>query len=361
MSGLPRVGVVGGTGAVGRSVASQLASWRQYRVRIGSRNAASAQALTASLEGATEWVFVDVQDVSSLAAFCAGCAAIVNCVGPANSIGDKVARAAFAAGAHYVDANGTCAANGLPDVPRSAVLASGMYPGLSGLLPRFLAQCGFDAVDGLTAFIGGCDRLSRTAAIDYLVSLTDGSGEADAAWLDRRRVSHALEGGEEIYLPFFPRPVVLHPYFTDEAECLAVTLGLSELRWYSVFDGRHVATILPVAASRQDAEALVSAAHMDLFGREPYQILLFEMTGTSGQAPVRRTLFLKTSDGAALTGIAAASGVRATLAGLIPNGVHAFAACMDPAMVVDHLKRSPAVVALEVLEGALPTVEEGAI
>lgn len=360
MNSFPRVGIVGGHGTVGRSVAQQLQVWGRYRLRIGGRNALHGQAFVEELGGHAEWARVEADDPQSLESFCAGCAAVVNCAGPASLIGEKIGRAAFATGAYYIDA-GWYASLDLPSVGRTALLAAGMYPGLSGLLPRFLAAQGFDRLTGLTAYVGGCDRLSSIAAIDYLDSLTNGFGEANAAWLGGRRVSQALSGGEPTSVPFFPRPVVLQPYLTSEAEHLAASLGLSELRWYSVFDGQHVVAALPLAGSKRDALSLVKAAQMDLFGRDPYQIMLFEMAGTRGRACVSRTLLLRASGGAELTGIAAAAGVRAALAGEIPGGIHDFADTVNPEFMVDCLRQADAVLALEVFESPLATYEEGEI
>lgn len=357
-SSFPRVGIVGGHGTVGRSVAQQLQVWGGFRLRVGGRSASHGRAFVEELGGHAEWARVDADDPQSLASFCSGCEAIVNCAGPASIIGEKIGRAAFAAGAHYIDV-GWYASLNLPPSDRTALLAAGMYPGLSGLLPRFLAAQGFDQVTGLTAYIGGCDRLSRIAATDYLDSLTNGFGETNAAWLGGRRVSQALAGGELTSVPFFPRHVVLHPYLTSEAEQLAASLGLSELRWYSVFDGQHVIAALPLAGSKHDAPSLVKAAEMDLFGRDPYQILLFEMTGTLGEACVSRTLLLRATGGAELTGIAAAAGVRAALAGDVPCGIHDFADIVNPEFMVACLRQADAVLALEVFESPLATYEEG--
>jgi hypothetical protein len=49
---------------------------------------------------------VDLNDPAQLAAFCDGCRIVVNCAGPTYRILDTVARAAFAAGADYVDIGG---------------------------------------------------------------------------------------------------------------------------------------------------------------------------------------------------------------------------------------------------------------
>ena len=360
MNSAPRIGVVGGYGAVGHSVVRQLQHWRLFRVRIGGRNKSRGQPFVESLSGNPEWVTTEAHDAQSLQRFCRGCDVVVNCAGSACLLGEKIGSAAFAQGAHYIDASGYAALN-LPPSRRTALLAAGMYPGLSGLLPRFLAARGFDRVSCLTAYIGGCDYLSHTAATDYLESVKNGFGEADAAWLGGRRVSKVLEGGQKVNLPFFPRSVMRQPYLTAEAERLAAYLALSDAKWYSVFDGPHVVSALPLAASRQDAESFVKAAKMDLFGRDPYQILMFEMRGMLGDMPVCRSLMLKASGGAQLTGIAAAAGVKAALSGEIPHGEHYFAETVDAAGIVTCLRQSDAILALEVFDNPLMMCEEGAI
>jgi hypothetical protein len=338
----------------------QLVQWQHYRLRIGSRNRLPGAALVEDLPGAVEWVGTDAHDARSLERFCAGCDAVVNCAGSTGDLGRKIALAALASNAHLVDASGYAQLN-LPLMRQTVLLAAGMYPGLSGLLPRFLASQGFDTVHALNAYIGGCDRVTHLAAAEYLSSLSQDFGEPEAAWIGGRRVSRALTGTDAVMLPFFPRPVMLHPYLTQEAERLGTSLGLADIRYYSVFDGRYVPAALPAAASRQDADAFVRAAEMDLFGREPYQTLLFEMHGSRGGLQMSRSLLLKAKGGAQLTGIAAATAVKGIMDAEVPLGEHYFAEVMQPEPVVASLEQADAVLALEIFDGPLGLCEEGEI
>lgn len=354
------VGIVGATGGVGTSVVRHLRGHPALALRLGARDAGRARALAASTGGNVEATGVDVHDHAALAAFCAGCRVIVNCAGPARAIGATVGRAAFAAGADYVETSGYAALE-LPRNGCRAVLSAGMYPGLSGLLPRYLAAEGFDTLICLTMFIGGCEELSATAALDYLDALRDGFGESNAAWLNGRRTSQALPAGAPASLPFFPRPVVAQPYLTTESEHLARALGLRELRCYSVFDGAHVLAALPQAVLARDAGALVRAAQADAFGQVPYQILLFELQGTCGERAVCRSLFVKARSGVALTGVAAAAAVHALSEGRAPEHVHDFAQALDPRAAVARLRASDDVLACELFDAAPSAFEEGAL
>lgn len=354
------VGIVGATGAVGRSLVRHLQGNAGLRLRLGGRDVDRGQALRAALAVAAEWRTVDAHDVGQLEAFCSDCTLVVNAAGPARAIGATIGRAAFAVGADYVETSGHAALE-LPRCGRSALLSAGMYPGLSGLLPRALAADGFDSVSGLTIYIGGCEALSLTAALDYLDAVRDGFGAGGAAWLHGRRVAQALPAAEPACLPFFPRPVVAQPYLTAESERLARRLGLRELRCYSVFDGTQVLATLPQAVLTRDAAALVRAAQIDVFGRTPYQILLFELSGTRAGQDTCRSLLVKARSGAALTGAAAAAAVHALLAGTRPEHVHDFAEVLDPQATLARLQASPDVLACEHFDLPLSHFDEGAL
>lgn len=358
MTDVPRIGIVGGYGAAGRKTARQLAG--SFRIRVGGRDAAAGTAFVRGLGDGADWRGVDVAETDSLASFCKDCRVIVNLAQSSSLMRERVAGAAFAAGADYVDAGGDVDWK-LPAGERTAVLGAGMYPGLSGLLPRIFAADEVFAVTGLTAFIGGCDRLSAVAARDYLQSLTDGSGKLNVAWSGGRLVAHKLSADERRSLPFFARPVYLRPYLTAEAERLGDFLQLSDLRFYSAFDGEHVAAALPAAVSRNDAESLVRAAELDLFGNEPYQIMLFELAGTIAAAPAWRSLLIKARSGSDLTGITAAAAAVAAVDGRIPAGAHYFPEVMDARAMIDELQHADGVCAVDISDRPLTCIEQGEI
>src|SRR5205814_581779 len=140
--------------------------------------------------------------------FCAGCTVVV-CAGAASyQVVDRVARAALAAGADYVDAGGDLPLLHrlepleLAGTGRRALVTAGMMPGLSGLLPRWLAATRFAAATRLTAHIGVVDHLTAAGAVDYLLSLRDRERESQAAWQDGRRVAGALTPTPDVRIPF---------------------------------------------------------------------------------------------------------------------------------------------------------------
>jgi hypothetical protein len=313
------------------------------------------------LAGEGEAIAVNAQDRDALVRFSSACRVVLNCAGPTFRVKDRVARAAFVAGADYVDVAGDDILYNLLAVAeqdvRASVLAAGMLPGLSGLLPQHLARQGFTSASRLTAFAGGRDRFSTAAAADYWSTLGQGWGDPGAVWRDGGRIPRALTPLRDIELPFFPGRVSAHPYLSAESQRMAEALGLVEARWYTVFDGDHVPAALARLQARPDGDLMAAgeelrrAAELDLFGRDPYQLFVLSLEGEGAGKRLVRTLVLWGSNASELTGTVAAAATLAVSRGEIPPGLHRAAEVLDPGACVDRLSETPAVTTLEVLEG----------
>ncbi|GGS61072.1 epimerase [Planobispora rosea] len=338
------IGVIGCYGAVGRALVRRLPE----PLRLGGRDAARVRSVA---RPGDETVTVDIADGARLAEFCAGCAVVVNCAGPSARILDTVARAALEAGAHYVDVAGERIGHArLTDAARSAgpasagarrgraaVLAAGMMPGLSALLPRALAA-GADRPVRLVARVGGRDRFTPAAALDYVASLSDGQATPLAAWRGHQVIRGALRPAERVSLPYFPGRVSAYPYLSEETERLARAVGLAEVEWWGVFDGERTLRALSGARDKEPeraAEDLELAARLDTLGREPYFQLAFELDG--------RVLLAHAADSYELTAALAAVAAREVAAGRVPPGVYDAADVLDPARVLDELRADHAV------------------
>jgi hypothetical protein len=354
------VAVVGATGAVGRAFVSRLAGDASFTFRLGGRNEFAGRMLS-DAHANCSWMTVDVRDDMALARFCDGAAIVVNCAGPARLVGCRVAHAADDAGADVVDVG---ASGGLvvADARNSLVIEAGMFPGLSGLLPRFVVQdAGMDTVTSITAYLGGCDRLTEAAAADYLDSLSNGTGETNAMWSSGRRISATSAERMERALPFFPRAVIARPYLTVEAERLAQTLGATRLEWHAVFDSPRALSALPRCAASRDAAGLARASSLDTIGRAPYQLLVVEVAGARAGESLTRSLALRARSGAELTGVAAAAAVRCVATAHDYSARGCFAEVLDPQTVVADIITSPAVTLYHAFDGPLGESEEGAL
>ncbi|KPC62701.1 saccharopine dehydrogenase NADP-binding domain-containing protein [Streptomyces chattanoogensis] len=365
------IGIIGGYGAAGAQAARLLYGWGAGPLRVGGRSVERARRFVAAEmpSGEAEAVAVDVDDAASLAAFVRGCDVVLHCAGPSHRTAERVAYAALIAGAHHVDAGGgeRLEAIGMAAGGRSAVFAAGALPGLSGLLPRWLAATDFDAVHGLTAYTGVLDRFTAIGAEDYLHGVLGGSNEALAQWQDGCRRPGALTRRAGVELAFFPRPVSAFPYVDSEGERLAYDLKLIEGRWYTVLDGAHLGTALDAARVLDRTEAIAGlcrATALDVAGRTPYVTYLLQLDGTASGRPVTRTAVLRAPGIAQLTGAVAAVAALAALHGEVPGGAHCAATALDPLAAVDRLRKVPELCELTVFDGALDELsmaEEGAL
>ncbi|MEU9731646.1 saccharopine dehydrogenase NADP-binding domain-containing protein [Streptomyces sp. NPDC048002] len=380
----PVIGVLGASGAVGRAAVRELRLLGHTGLRLGGR---TTSALCAVAEegpaGRDETVWADATAPDGLRAFTEGCDIVLNCVGPTYRLRATVALAALAAGAHCVDVAGDDPAaedlSGPADPARdgrSAVLSAGALPGLSSLLPRWLARQGLDRATALTAYCGGLETCSPTVAHDLMLSLSAGGadgaayGEALAAVRGGRRVPRVLRADEDTAHEAFPGRVAVQPYLSGESERLAALLGLDRLDWYNVHPGaavRAVLNLLPGRLAAGDdpdglAKRLIRAADLDLAGRKPFYVMDFTLTGAASGAPTTAALTLRAASSYRLTAAVGALAVDAVLRGDVPAGVHFACDVLDPDTVVGHLRSHGAAdLRLTGAAAGVEQVEEGAL
>ncbi|GAA1954215.1 saccharopine dehydrogenase NADP-binding domain-containing protein [Amycolatopsis minnesotensis] len=331
------IGVVGGYGAVGAAAVRALGGWDLGPIRVGGRALERAARFVAEAASGGEAVAVDVRDPLSLAHFCDGCAVVLNCAGPAFEVGTSVAEAALASGCDYVDAAGDdelfTSVSGLIPPGRTAALSAGMLPGVSALLPRYALALLPDA-RRVTVYAGGRDRFTAVAAADFLTGGADAFGEPLAAWDGGRKVSGALATRPAALLPFFPERVTARPYLGNELARIAAAAGLDRLESYSVFAGdRALAALGGDSDPETAAERLAAASELDLFGRQPYALLVTEATSAGDGV----TVALRGTGASALTGAFAALTVRQVLRGAVPAGTHHAGELLDPVTAAEAL------------------------
>lgn len=336
------IGILGGTGEVGRSAAAMLSA---HDLRLGSRATG-----------------VDVTDEESLGRFVEGCTVIVNCVGPSHQHSAAVAKAALRADVDLVDAGGDEHLRAaLDDEARKAgrriVLAAGALPGLSGLLPRWLAA-GLGAIDDLTAYFAVADRFTKAAAEDYLEGVLGNDNEPLAAWRNARAIPDAVHRQHNLTLPYLTDPVSAFPFLDGESRQLARDLNLTNGTWYSVIEGDHLVSALDRARGLTRAEAVdgvCRAAALDLAGRTARTTFLVE----ARHAVRTRTAVLRGPGISTLTG--AIAGITLSAINDVPPGAWCAANVLDPIATIDRLRPIARVFALEAAIEGLVVVEEGAL
>jgi hypothetical protein len=367
----PLIGVLGAGGAVGGFVAAEVSRLGLGRLRLGARRPDTTRALRDRCGASAEIVVADAGDAGRLAAFCSGCRIVVNCTGGHGQDRADVAAAALASGADYVDPGGDDAlrarlsARPLP-AGRVALIAAGVRPGLTELLPRWLAAQGLEPPLTLTAYLGTMDRMTRASAEDFLLSLSEGHGEPQGFWRAGSRHSRGLDPRAEVSLPFFRGPVVAYPYLSAEAERMARGLRLAEARCYYVFEssGNILAVLSRLRQQLRQglelgrlADELIRAVDIEMFGRTPVEHLVMQMDGRAAGAPASRLVVLRAVSTYELTAVVTAMAAEHILAGSVPAGAHAASDVFDPS-VIDALPGRPGVAGLHLLDQPLTEYAE---
>ncbi|WP_394843135.1 saccharopine dehydrogenase NADP-binding domain-containing protein [Pendulispora brunnea] len=355
------IAVLGAYGDVGREATRQLLG--RAPLRLGGRDVAAAHRFAAQLPAADlACRAVDFRDRASLRAFVDGARVVLNCAGPSHAIGDAVALEALRAGADYVDVAGDDAlhrkldAEAFARAKRTAVLSCGLQPGLTGLLPRWLAQQAFDEVHHLVSYFGVFDQFTEVAADDYLQGAEDGLSEPLAAWRQGRRRSRVSMRQQGVHVPFFPGCATVLPFLDAEGERLARALRLERGDWHTVLVGEQVRSAFDRVRTLDRGQAIAllrRASLLDLAGREPYVLLLVQLEGMHRGSAMVRTMMVRAHGNAAVTGAMAALGVLAVAEGEVPAGCHFAADVLPPAATVARLRESGALGAFELLDGAV--------
>ncbi|MBU3186312.1 saccharopine dehydrogenase NADP-binding domain-containing protein [Clostridium estertheticum] len=343
------IGILGGYGEIGLEAASILSQWGKHSLRIGGRNIEGAQIKLENKFPSAQWKFVDIKNSESVEKFIDGCDLIVNCVGPSYEASALVAKMALEKGCHYVDVGFNKELEMMKGVYEniSAIYAAGAIPGLSGLLPRWLAK-GFNKIDSLTCYTGILDKFTISAAEDYLAGVLK-NNISMAAWKDGKFRSSALKRENSVELPYFSRRVNLYPYFDNETQYLAENLSLKNGEWYMAFEGEHIQSIIEevcfqfLSDRNKAVNRLCTATALDTIGDRSYINFLIELSGTKDEYKKTKTLILQGYKPSVLTGNVVGVVARAVLEGEIESGIKCLAEVSNLERVIELLNETSAV------------------
>ena len=188
---------------------------------------------------------VDIYDTPQLKKFCEQCDIILNCAGPSGVIKDLVAVQAIESKASYVDVFGDIILKnelekkGLGTAGK-IVVSAGCYPGLSGILPIWLARKYFYDVTSILAYGGGKEECSGSAAIDVILSAIEGFGRAEQIYKNGTIIKELQGNPEKIYLPIIEREVYFQKFLHNEIIKVAKQLNAMNASWYNISDEMEV-------------------------------------------------------------------------------------------------------------------------
>lgn len=280
------IGILGASGAIGQKVCERLLDCQRTPLRLGYHHRARYTPRRGAAQ--IEHCQVNIEDALSLARFIDGCDLVLNCAGPSHRLTPCVLRATQAARVPYIDAGGAaCDVLPLPSECHTlARIDAGAVPGLSGLLPRWLAQS-FSSVEQLRVWHGIVDSFTSAGAEDFIAGIPAGGAKHGSPL--------------PTPLPFFPRPVIVEPYRNPETTAVGQALALAphQQQWFNVSEDAAFVQAreqLPQLSRPLAIEALCQATQTDCLRYRPYVRYLVELSGMqSGRESTQTFLISSTS------------------------------------------------------------------
>lgn len=311
-----RIVVLGGSGAVGRVVAADLARDHPGQVVVTSRDPQRARATAAALPRGVTPAVVDLADPSAVEPLLADARVVVQCIEQADV---EVARRCVARGVHHIDISATTAVvssigelDGLARRHGAVSLVSvGLAPGLTNLLAREVAA---ELPDASSIDVTLCFGLGGDHGPDSRRWILDGLGAPVGS--ARRAV---------VDLPGLGRRTA-HPFPFSDQDVLTADLGVA-VTTRLCFDSRAV-TAAAFGAQRRGILPLLHrrglTARLDgLLGRLAFGDDRFVLHVAAANAAGERVVRALCGRGEArATGIVTAAAVRLVGGGSLAPGVH---------------------------------------
>jgi hypothetical protein len=341
------IGVIGGTGRVGRECLRYLSDHVDCELLAGSRSTPEGTALSPHVHGA-EFAAVDVFNDMELDSFCKRCRLIINCSGPAALVRERVAKAALAHKCHFVDPGGytplfhALDARQIANSGLSFFLGAGIFPGLSEIFPPYVADKEFDVVESMEYAIIGRDAWTLPSAYDIAWGVGNMGKDEAAGYFEQGNYKEArlLRSVRRLRLPL---PIGRHVLFRLMREDMREFIQARDIPTADVYSNNwgvwvSLATIAIRLAGlyttedrlRLAAKLVMTASRLDMRGKEPGFMLHLRMSGLrgGGRRSVRRTVYF--TDTYRATGLCAAIGARRILEGDQGVGLVRGASLPDP-------------------------------
>ena len=344
-----RIGIVGGYGRVGLEHAQYLIKTTDYEVLIGGRSSRKADKVATDLGARVSTQVVDIDDSSTLDAFCRECGLIINCAGPSWHVLDRVAIAALRQSIHYVDPGGYNTLykilaekeNEIKNKKLRFIISAGLLPGLSEVFPAYIAKTEFDCVDYLEIYYVGHDKWTYNSAYDIASSFQEMENYGFVKFEDGLiKKLGKLTSIKQIQLPSPLGSVRVFPFFPPEILQVVQKYGIKSAQVYGTNSGVFVPLVMlyiklfrqykTKKQKKRSATLITKASEIDLKKRDPFFIIYLIIEGRMAKKKKRIVSSLTFEDTYKPTGLTLAITARMVLEGtteksgrfLLPEGVN---------------------------------------
>lgn len=303
------IGILGGYGNVGIYASRFLQAFSNHALRIGGRNVSKVNARVQTEFLKAEWMKVDACSESEIERFFESCDCILDASTLSESELFQLDSIAEKFGIPLVHLGIRGFHKRASKVP--VLYGAGSIPGLSGLIPQYLAK-NFEYISHLDFCYGGSGVFSKSAAKDYLEGIFDSSNHSMVFWkngevapfhdsCEKFSKINKLLGNHKKF-----------PYFDEESAEIAHKLNIQEGRWQMCVCGERTLKCLDSVRFRykQNPEEtigeLVRNSQLDCFGLSENAVFECKVQGILNGEEVSREIAIWGVSPSELTGECAA-------------------------------------------------------
>ena len=319
------IGILGAYGAVGIWATRLIKSKSAQKIRIGGRNIEKVPSELRSEWSDAEWVKVDVSDKESIKQFMDGCEIILDCA--------KLSEAQTTQMDEIADAKNTPVLHlGIAGFQRKEskipiFYGTGAIPGLSGLIPQYLAK-NFDHVNSLDFYYGGLGAFSYTAANDFIESLHNDEIRTMVYWKNGEIIPYIPSSNDVVEdLKSVISINKQFPFFDGEAEAITRKINPDEARFHMCVSGERTVEIMNSARFQykqnpdETIKKLCTASKLDVFGIKENTFYLCIMEGVKNGNPLKLKMTVSGLGPSPMTGVTAGATVIALEKENVPGGI----------------------------------------
>lgn len=320
---MKRIGILGISGEIGKRAFEILKE--EYRI-IGSYYSRRPE-----LSGNYEIVQLDVADTLAVQNFCHKCDVIVNCAGASYNNGETIARIAAGLQIPIIDPSGeSFLEDKIFDIQEKNifVLSSGYFPGMSGLLMRFLCES-FDTPQEICGLNVAEEIPGKAAMEDFILTNMAGFGLSLHAYINGKPQRDTKERFEIIN----NKEYRFQNYYTIELDKIVRTFQLKKAHWYNAAFKDNVMKKLQEAIViykeqgitnhyKKIIEELPSLFAKNLKNKKNFSYLQTEAKGIANGHTVHRKIKTLASCSSQISAVIIAYTVKAVLHKTLKNGIY---------------------------------------
>ena len=263
-----------------------------------------------------DWVKVDVSDKESIEQFITGCDCILDCTKISEKDALQMDDIASVAKVPVVHLGIVGYRKGKSSTP--IIYGAGSIPGLSGLIPQYLAQH-FDSVEKCDFYYGGIGSFSYTAARDYMEGIFESTNHSMSYWKDGelQPFTPATTSPADV-LESFLGTFKAFPYFDEESAAVVQKIGFREARFQMCLGGERTLRTLDSARSqyKQNPEKTIEEICR---WKSENAIFVCNIDGTANGADCQKQLIISGLAPSQLTGSVAGATVITVLEKELPH------------------------------------------